>query len=63
MITGNREKLRAIIYDNPGMTTRELADAVGMTSREAVAELVNLASKCIIIERWDGDVSRWFTPG
>ena len=62
MIEADRERLRTAVLDMPGQSTRELAEALGMTKRNALTDLSRLEREGLVERWWDGGVTRWFPP-
>ena len=62
MIAADRERLRTAVRDLPGQSTRELAEALGMSKRNALTDLSRLEREGLVERWWDGGVTRWFPP-
>lgn len=58
----DRERLAVLVAETPGLTTNELAEAIGVRRRIALADLRKL-ERVGRVERWhDGHETRWFPP-
>jgi hypothetical protein len=55
-----REVLRVAVVAVPGLSTRELAAAIGQTQRQTLGDLGRLARDGRILRRWDGRATRWY---
>jgi DNA-binding Lrp family transcriptional regulator len=62
MIETDRERLRTAVRDLPGQSTRELAEALGMSKRNALTDLSRLEREGLVERWWDGRSTRWFPP-
>lgn len=62
-IEEDRDRVRAFVGSWPGHSTREVADALGLTPRHALTSLVYLERQELVDRWWDGEVTRWFPPG
>ena len=56
----DRERLRAAVRDLPGQSTRELAEALGMSKRSAFSDLSRLEREGLVERWWKDAVTRWF---
>lgn len=61
-IEADRERVALAVSTTPGLTTREIAEALGMTIRHALTSL-RYVERHGRVERWhDGLACRWFPP-
>ena len=61
-IEADRDRVFSIVANTPGLTTREIAEALGMTIRHALTSL-RYVERHGRVERWyDGSACRWFPP-
>jgi predicted ArsR family transcriptional regulator len=61
-IEADRERVFAVVANTPGMTTLEIAKALGMKARNVLTDLSYL-ERHGRVERWhDGAPCRWFPP-